>query len=84
MERPFAQQTELSYFDKYRLLADSLSKQYEIPTCVILSVAYLESGGGTSVIAKKLHNHFGIVGDCNYSISKLKSRYKYYPSIAVS
>jgi len=74
----------VSYFDKYRELANELSAQYEIPSCVILSVAYLESGGGTSVVAKKLNNHFGIVGDCKPAISKHKSKYKYYASVSDS
>ncbi|MEY3048253.1 MAG: hypothetical protein RL365_291 [Bacteroidota bacterium] len=71
-------QQKIAFFDSYRSLADSLGKEYQIPACVILSVAYLESGGGVSVVAKKLNNHFGIVGDCKYSISKHQSKYKYY------
>ena len=27
------------------------------------------------------HNHFGIVGDCNFEISKHQSKYKYYSNI---
>lgn len=69
---------KITYFDKYATLADSLSGVYKIPSSVILSVAYLESGGGTSKVALRLHNHFGIVGDCKTSISNYKSRYKYY------
>ena len=69
------------YFEKYQSLADSLSGVYKIPSSVILAVAYWESGGGTSKVALKLHNHFGIVGDCKYSISKYKSSYRYYPTI---
>lgn len=74
-------QNSSSYFTKYRKLADSLSKTYGIPACVILGVAYHESGGGTSVVAKKLHNHFGIKGDCNYAVSHHKSSYRYYPTV---
>ena len=55
---------KITYFDKYATLADSLSGVYKIPSSVILSVAYLESGGGTSKVVLRLHNHFGIVGDC--------------------
>ena len=69
------------YFNKYKPLADSLSKVYHVPSCVILSVAYIESGGGTSSVAKNLHNHFGIVGNCQYNVSHYQSRYRYYPSI---
>ncbi|HBW86553.1 MAG TPA: muramidase [Crocinitomicaceae bacterium] len=74
-------QSGTTYFAQYRNLADSLSTAYGIPACVILGVAYLESGGGTSVVAKKLNNHFGIVGNCNYAVSRHKSRYRYYSSI---
>lgn len=76
-----AQATKSNYFETYRSFVDSLSKVYEIPSCVILSVAYLESGGGTSTVAKKLNNHFGIVGDCKFEISKHQSKYKYYSNI---
>jgi len=65
-------------------LADSLSLVYQIPSCVMLAVAYHESGGGVSVVAKKLNNHFGIAGDCRYDITKHKSKYRYYPTITDS
>jgi Bax protein len=68
----------IGFFTQYRPLADSLSKVYNIPTCVILGVSYLESGGGVSTVAKRLNNHFGIVGNCNFEVSKYKSRYRYY------
>ncbi|MBM3160346.1 MAG: glucosaminidase domain-containing protein [Bacteroidetes bacterium] len=74
-------QNTSSYFAKYKKLADSLSVTYGIPSCVILGVAYHESGGGTSILAKKLHNHFGIKGDCNFAVSHHKSSYKYYPKV---
>ena len=69
------------YFAKYQSLADSLSAVYKIPSSVILAVAYFESGGGTSKVAQKLHNHFGITGDCKFNISKYKSSYRYYVTI---
>ena len=72
------------YFDNYRALADSLSLVYQIPSCVMLAVAYHESGGGVSLVAKKLNNHFGIVGDCRFDITKHKSKYRYYPTITDS
>jgi len=70
-----------AYFMRYRALADSLSAVYKIPSCVILSVAYIESGGGTSKVAQKLNNHFGIVGKNNPSVSGLKSKYRHFGSI---
>jgi Bax protein len=72
------------YFDNYRALADSLSLVYQIPSCVMMAVAYHESGGGVSLVAKKLNNHFGIVGDCRFDITKHKSKYRYYPTITDS
>ncbi|MFM7595136.1 MAG: glucosaminidase domain-containing protein [Flavobacteriales bacterium] len=79
----FGQQKPV-YFDDYRALADSLSLVYQIPSCVMLAVAYHESGGGVSIVAKKLNNHFGIVGDCRYDITKHKSKYRYYSTITDS
>jgi len=79
----FGQQKPV-YFDNYRALADSLSLVYQIPSCVMLAVAYHESGGGVSLVAKKLNNHFGIVGDCRFDITKHKSKYRYYPTITDS
>jgi len=70
-----------SYFKNFKPLADSLSGIYHIPSSVILAVAYIESGGGTSGVAKNLHNHFGIVGDCQYTLTHYKSRYRYFPTI---
>ena len=43
-------------------MADSLSSVYGVPTSIILGVAILESGSGTSRNCKLLNNHFGIVG----------------------
>ena len=50
------------YIKQFKPLADSLSEEYKIPTAVILGVAIIESGAGTSRNSKLLHNHFGIVG----------------------
>ena len=50
----------------------------------MLAVAYHESGGGVSVVAKKLNNHFGIVGDCRYDFTNHRSKYRYYPTITDS
>lgn len=74
----FSQKT---YFIDYGELADSLASAYQIPACVILSVAYIESGGGTSNVGRKLNNHFGIKGKNDISILGYQSSYKYYLSI---
>jgi flagellum-specific peptidoglycan hydrolase FlgJ len=67
------------FFDAYRPLADSLAAAYQIPASVILAVAYQESGGGTSVVGRRLNNHFGlkgrVVGGDTVSV---KSSYKYF------
>jgi len=67
------------YVRKYRPLADSLSSVYGVPTSIILGVAILESGAGTSRNCKLLNNHFGIVGKNDLLKTKrIKTRYKQY------
>ena len=67
------------YVKKYRPLADSLSSVYGVPTSIILGVAILESGSGTSRNCKLLKNHFGIVGKNDLLKTKrIKTRYKQY------
>lgn len=74
-----------SFVDKYRPLADSLSAEYGIPTAIILGVAIVESGAGTSRNCKLLNNFFGIVGKNNLQKTKgIKSRYKQYPDATAS
>lgn len=73
------------YLQTYRPLADSLSVVYGIPSSVMLGVAIIESGSGTSRNAKLLNNHFGIVGKNNLLKTKgIRSRYKQYPSVKAS
>ena len=68
------------YIRKFRPLADSLSAEYGIPASVILGVAIVESGSGTSRNCKLLHNHFGIIGKNDLMKTHgIKSRYKQYP-----
>ena len=56
----FAQYTPALYIERYGALADSLSAVYGVPACVILSVAMLETGYGSSRLARENNNHFGI------------------------
>lgn len=73
------------YIQKYRPLADSLSTVYGIPAAVILGVAIIESGSGTSRNCKLLNNHFGIVGSNKVQKSHgVRTRYKQYPDAAAS
>ena len=60
-------------------MADTLSEEYGIPAAVILGVAILESGSGTSRNAKLLNNHFGILG--KNKLKNVKTRYKQYESV---
>lgn len=48
--------------EKYRKFVDSVAKQYQIPSDLILGVGVCESGFGTSNHAKNLNNYFGIRG----------------------
>jgi Bax protein len=67
------------YVKAYKPIADSLAKVYGIPVALILSIAIVESGSGTSRNAKLLNNHFGITGKNNLRKKRgLKSRYKQY------
>lgn len=68
-----------SFVQKFRPLADSLSKEYGIPSAIILGVAIVESSSGTSKNCKLLNNYFGIVGKNNLKQIGKKSRYKQYP-----
>ncbi len=65
-----------TYIKKYKPIAEKLSKEYGIPSSVILSIAGLESGWGTSRVSKRYNNHFGIMGR-NW---KERSRYKSFSS----
>ena len=71
--------SQSKYIKQYRAMADSLSEEYGIPASVILGVAILESGSGTSRNARLLNNHFGIVG--KNKLKNVKTRYKQYESV---
>lgn len=80
-----AAQGQTKYLQTYGPLADSLSIVYGIPSSVMLGVAIIESGSGTSRNAKLLNNHFGIVGKNSLLKTKgIRSRYKQYPSVKAS
>ena len=63
----FAQQTQsrIHYINKYKQIAVDEMHRTGIPASIKLAQALLESGGGTSALAKKANNHFGI--KCGYS-----------------
>ena len=68
-----AQQKKHNYITTNEQLAEELSEKYGIPSGVILAVAFVETGGGTSKGAKTYNNHFGIVGKNKVTKSKYKS-----------
>lgn len=73
--------SQSKYVRKYRPLADSLASVYGIPASVILGVAIIESGSGTSRNCKLLNNHFGIVGKNKvHKTHGVKTKYKQYAS----
>ena len=49
-----------AYIKKYRHLAIAQMKEHSIPASITMAQALLESGAGTSSLAVKGHNHFGI------------------------
>ena len=51
-----------SYIITYAPLAQSLSAKTGIPSSIILGIALIESGHGSSENCKMLRNHFGIKG----------------------
>ncbi len=58
----FAQtkQMRLEYIEQYKSLAMKEMKRVGIPASIKLAQAVLESGAGTSSLALKAHNHFGM------------------------
>ena len=62
-----------SYISQYKAFATELSQEFGIPTVVILSIAYMETGGGTSSACKVLNNHFGMTGKNDINSSRFKS-----------
>lgn len=70
-----ANRVTIDYVKTHKNRADSKSAEYSIPANVILAIALVESGAGTSRVATKLNNHFGLTGKNNAS---WKSQYKQY------
>ncbi len=53
-------QRYIKYIDTYSDLAVEHMKKYKIPASITLAQGLLESGAGTSRLAQKSNNHFGI------------------------
>lgn len=71
-----AQQKRHNYIESNQKMATELSKKYGIPSGIILAIAFVETGGGTSKGARTYNNHFGIIGKNKI----VKSRYKSFAS----
>lgn len=50
----------LDYIERYKDMAIDQMLRYKIPASITLAQGLLESGAGTSVLARKANNHFGI------------------------
>lgn len=63
-----------------------LSGSYGIPASIIMGVAIVESGAGSSRNAKLLNNHFGIVGKNKLAQRNppIKTKYKQFESVDAS
>ena len=62
-----------SYIKQYKTVATELSREFGIPAAVILSIAFVETGGGNSKHCTTLNNHFGMTGKNNVTASRFKS-----------
>ncbi|RYE24626.1 MAG: hemagglutinin [Sphingobacteriaceae bacterium] len=61
-----AQTTSQTYIDKYKDAAISIMHDYGIPASVTLAIAMHESASGSSKLAKKSNNQFGMKGRHSY------------------
>jgi len=75
-----------TFVEKHSALAVRLMNESGIPASIILGVAIVESGMGTSRNARLLKNYFGVKGKNNLHKTHKghHSAYKQYPSVAAS
>ena len=81
-----------AYIEQYRGMALEQERQYGIPASITLAQGILESGAGTSTLARYANNHFGIKrgydwsGPCYYAWDDdpRKSPFRKYASVADS
>jgi flagellum-specific peptidoglycan hydrolase FlgJ len=61
-ERPaeHSRATQLDYIEKYKKVAIKEMNRGGVPASIILAQAMLESASGSSELAKKANNHFGL------------------------
>lgn len=53
-------QAYLDYIETYREAAQAQEQKYKVPAYITLAQGLLESGAGTSMLAKEANNHFGV------------------------
>lgn len=75
-------QTAKEYIEKHKEAAIRCMEEFGVPASIILGIAYHESAGGNSKIARYLNNHFGIKGKNNST--EIRSAYKGYDSVSDS
>jgi len=68
--------TKKEFFAKYYSQALNIENQTKINRYLILSQAYLESGAGESVLAKKYNNFFGVKSGSNWKGEKVTLKTK--------
>lgn len=80
-----AQSTAESYIENYKNAAIHIMEEHGIPASITLAIAIHESASGTSILAQKLNNHFGIKGAggsyYHKKKKKIKSAYKKYGTV---
>jgi flagellum-specific peptidoglycan hydrolase FlgJ len=68
--------TKKEFFAKYYSQALSIENKSKINRYLILSQAYLESGAGESLLAKKYNNFFGLKANTTWKGQKVKLKTK--------
>lgn len=53
-------QAYLDYIETYREAAQAQEQKYKVPAYITLAQGLLESGAGTSMLAREANNHFGV------------------------
>lgn len=60
MQAQGTSQQYLNYIERYKYIAIDQMLRYKIPASITLAQGLLESGAGTSSLAREANNHFGI------------------------
>lgn len=68
------------YIQKYYPAAVEQMKKYKVPASITLAQGLLESAAGTSELARKANNHFGIKADKSWNGPRKKRQGSWYRS----